>query len=166
MNGIDFVKASLEMSNNLCMGLIDDLKDAPLTFPTEKGGNHALWILGHLTYSEANLTYVYMQGKTNPLASWKDKLAGGSQPVADASAYPSMDEMLAKSAEIRENTLKIVNSLSDEDLDQPAIGCPDEMKDYFGTYGQCLMTVGMHPMMHYGQLADARRTLGRPPIMA
>ena len=39
----------------LVLGLIDDMKDAPLQAPTSKGGNPPLWILGHWTYAESNI---------------------------------------------------------------------------------------------------------------
>ena len=55
MKTVDFIKRGLETSKALTLGLIDDMKDAPLTQPTVNGGNHPLWILGHLAYSEANI---------------------------------------------------------------------------------------------------------------
>ena len=55
MKTVDFINMGLETSKFLTLGLIDDMKDAPVTQPTPNGGNHPLWILGHLAYSEANL---------------------------------------------------------------------------------------------------------------
>ncbi len=166
MNGVNCIKMAMEMSNNMTMGLIDDMKDAPLTFPTSKGGSHPLWVLGHLTYSEANLTNHMMLGEDNPLADWKEIFGEGTTPSDDASLYPPIGEVFAKAAEIRENTMKLLNSLSDDDLDKPALGCPDDQKDFFGTYAQCLTIVALHSMMHRGNVADSRRMLGRAPLMA
>ena len=42
MNTIDFIKMSLENSKGWAMGLIGDMKDAPLTQPTPNGGNHPM----------------------------------------------------------------------------------------------------------------------------
>jgi len=36
----------------------------------------------------------------------------------------------------------------------------------FGTIGKAFTMVAMHPLIHRGQVADARRTLGRKPLMA
>ena len=50
MKAVDFAKLCLEMSSGWVMGLIEDMKDAPLTAPTPNGGNHPLWCLGHLIW--------------------------------------------------------------------------------------------------------------------
>jgi len=96
MNTIEFIRAGLEASKFLTLSLIEDMKDAPLTQPTPHGGNHPLWVLGHLAYAEANMVQHIIEGNENPLAGWKDSLGGGSEPVADASVYPSFDELKQK----------------------------------------------------------------------
>lgn len=165
MNAIQFVRMSLEMSRGWIMGLAEDMRDAPLTAPTTNGGNHPLWSVGHLTYSEASLVNGLIQGEPNPLAEWKDIFAEKSLPTADADKYPSMDEVLAKFAEVRANTMQVLDSLTDEDLDRPS-HAPEEMKDFFGTVGQCLAAIPIHFGFHGGQIADARRSAGKPPLMA
>ena len=165
MKTTDFVKMGLEMSKNLAMGLITDMKDAPLTSPTPKGGNHPLWVLGHLAYGEANITNDLILGETNPLAEWKDIFGGGTEPVTDADHYPPFDDLAAKFEEVRARTLSLLNGLTDDDLDKPSKGCPDDLKDFFGTVGQCFLVLALHPMMHHGQVADARRAIGRKPMM-
>lgn len=164
MNATDFAKAALETSKTLVSGLITDMKDAPLTQPTKNGGNHPLWVLGHLAYSEANIVNDIMLGETNPLAEWKDVFGGGSTPVADASKYPPFDEVLAKFEEVRERTLTLLNGFTEEDLNKPARNCPPERQDFFGTIGQCLVILALHPAMHSGQVADARLAAGRKPL--
>src|SRR5207248_5467326 len=52
MKTVEFIRMSLDMSAAMTMGLIDDMKDQPLTFPTPKGGNHPLWVMGHLAWVE------------------------------------------------------------------------------------------------------------------
>ncbi len=165
MNAIDFIRASLEMSKGWILGLIADMKDAPTTAPTPKGGNHPLWCIGHLAYSEGNLVNGMIQGQPNPLADWAELFDQGKQPVADASKYPPMEEVIGKFEEVRANTLKLLDGLTDADLDKPS-HAPDEMKEFFGTIGQCLAVIPIHFGFHGGQVADARRAAGRPPLMA
>ena len=55
--------------------------------------------------------------------------------------------------------------MSDEDLDQPAAAFPPELEGWFGTKGRCFLSQTLHPTLHYGQLADIRKSLGRPPLM-
>ena len=165
MNSMEFIKMSLGMSKGWIMGLVEGIKDAPLTAPTPKGGNHPLWCIGHLTYSEGNLVHAMVQGEANPVAPWKDIFGQGTQPSSDAGDYPPIEEVLAKFAEIRADTMALLDTLSEEDLDKPS-HAPEEMKDFFGTVGQCLAAISIHFAFHGGQIADARRAAGRPPLLA
>ena len=164
MKAVDFARMSLEQSKGWVMGLIDDMKDAPLVQPTPNGGNHPLWVLGHLAYSEGNLLKEFIEGKTNPLAEWKELFGQGSTPDTDAGKYPSMGEIAEKFELIRGDTLKLLESLTDDDLDKPS-HAPEEMKQFFGTIGQCLSAMAVHTTFHGGQVADARRAAGRPALM-
>ena len=164
MTTIDFVRMSLEMSHGWIMGLIQDMKDSPTTAPTPNGGNHPLWVLGHLTFSEGVLVNGFVQGKENPLADWTEMFGMGSQPEADAAKYPSMDELASKFEQIRGQTLELLDTLTEEDLDKPS-HAPEESGEFFGTIGQCLAALSIHFAFHGGQVADARRAAGRGPVM-
>ncbi len=168
MNTTAFIRSSLELSKGSMMGLIMDLKDEPLARPTANGGNHALWILGHLVYSECSIMRTIVLGEDScQLCDWESLFGhDGDGPKDDASIYPSFDELLAKWEEVRAFTLATLDSMSDDDLDKPAPGCPEEWKSWFGTIGMCFTTQIIHPTMHYGQLADIRRSLGRPIMTA
>ena len=167
MNATELLRSQMEASKQMTAGLLADMQDAPLTSPTPKGGNHPLWIAGHLVYSEARLTHELMFDKPSPLADWGDIFRGGTQPSNDAGAYPfSIPEILAKWDEIRTHTLAILAGLSDEDLDKPVANCPPGREALFGTIGKAFSMVAMHPLNHRGQVADARRALGRKPLFA
>ena len=163
MNAVGFIKMSLEMSQNWIMALAMDMKDNPLQIPTPNGGNHPLWCLGHLAYSEANLLAT-ATGEANPLSEWERLFGGGSQPQNDANAYPSFAELTEKFQEVRAATLAFLDTLGEDDLDQPS-HAEGEMKEWFGTVGQCLAAIPMHFTYHGGQIADARRAAGRAPLM-
>ena len=164
MQAVDFLKTSLEMTNGWIMGLVSDMQDSPLTAPTPNGGNHPLWCIGHLAYSEGNLVSAFIQGEKNPVADWESLFGQGSQPSADASQYPAMSEVISKMEQIRANTMAVVSSLTDDDLDKPS-NAPEELKHYFRTVGQCLAAIPIHFGFHGGQVADARRAAGRAPLM-
>lgn len=167
MKATDLLKGQLESSKLLTASLLADMQDAPLTSPTPHGGNHPLWIAGHLAYSESRITHELMFDKPGPLANWKDLFSGGSQPLDDADEYPlTIPETLVMWDKIRESTLAILAGLSDEDLDRPVAKCPPGREAMFGNFGQALTMVVMHPLTHRGQVADARRVLDRKPLMA
>ncbi len=165
MKATNLIRFQLEVSKKLTTELLADMSDLPLTEPTPNGGNHPLWVAGHLAYSEANLTNHILFGRTNPLSPWKELFAGGSKPTPDASRYPSMQEVLAKWDEVRVDTIKILDSLSDEDLEKPAANPPEGREEFFGNYGKVFSILALHAMMHRGQVADARRAAGREALM-
>ena len=166
MKATDLLRISLDASHGMVMGLIDDMKDAALTQPTSNGGNHPLWVLGHLAHGEAELVREFIHGEPNPLDDWKELFGGGTEPVPDAGRYPPLEEIKTKFEEVRFETLKYLDTLSDEDLDGPSKGCPPGLEACFGTIGLCLMMLSLHSMNHRGQVADARRVAGRKPLMA
>ena len=160
MNSRELLKHQLDLTFNLVSRILEDLKDAPLSFPTAKGGNHPLWILGHLTYSEANLVNHWILGKDNPLIRWKEIFGAGSEPVADGEVYPSFDEVWEVCQQTRGETLTLLDSLSEDELDAASKNAPPNREQFFGTARKCFSMIPTHWMMHYGQLADVRRSLG------
>ena len=126
MQSKELLKMNLESSMGMILGMINDMKDVPTTFPTELGGCHPLWILGHLTYSKGTLVQNFMLGKPNPFAEWKDLFSAGTEPLADESRYPNFEDILTKLQEARKNTNALLESLSEENLDTPSKNPPRE----------------------------------------
>ena len=164
MKTTDFIRTSIDASKVFVLSLLDDMKDAPLTQPTSKGGNHPLWVLGHLTYSESNIISHIIQGDENPLIGWKEMFGSGREPTTDATQYIPWDEVRIKFDEVRENTISFLDGLSDADLEKPSKNCPPGREHLMGTIGACFAMVALHPAMHYGQVADARRMAGRDRV--
>jgi len=170
MKTTDYIRMGLETSKMFTLGLLDDMKDAPLTQPTSKGGNHPLWILGHLTYAEANIVNHIILGNENPLVGWKEMFGNTIEvsrgPVTEADYYLAWDEVRQKFDDVRAETMSTLDQLSDEDLDLPSKNCPPGREQLMGTVGGCFLILTLHPLMHYGQVADARRMAGRDPLFA
>jgi hypothetical protein len=166
MQAKQLLRTQMELSKRITAPLLADMHDAPLTFPTPNGGNHPTWIAGHLAYSEANLVAHMIEGLENPLLEWKALFGGGSQPTGDGAAYPPLSELLAQWEQTRAHTLAVVDRLDEAALDQPAVNVPPGREDFLGTVGKVLTLVAMHPLMHRGQVADARRAAGRERLMS
>ncbi|MEZ6115172.1 MAG: DinB family protein [Pirellulaceae bacterium] len=164
MKATEFVKLAMENGQQYVMELITDMKDAPLTPPTSNGGNHPLWVLGHLISGESQLFDVFICGRENRFPELTESFGMKSEPVADASEYPSMDELMQKFHTIRAASIAHLETLSDDDLDAPS-HAPAELAG-FGTVGLCYAALALHLMFHGGQVADARRAAGRPVLMA
>ena len=159
MQSIDLIRHNLLTSRNHVLARVEEMLPHGLVFPTPKGGGHTLWVLGHLAFIEGLVIGSFMLGEENPLEDWEHPF-DGSDVSGDASLYPAFDVVLATCREMRNRTLGILDSLSEEDLDQPSKNVPKGHEGTFGTYRLCLQYVADHWLMHRGQLADARRSAG------
>ena len=165
MNGTEMIALSLEKARVWLLALTEDMKDAPVTFPTPKGGNHPLWVLGHVIHSEAGVVARFILGEESPLARWDSLFGRGSVAEADVSRYPGMDELLSEWERVRVRTLEVLGSFSDADLAKPS-KAPPELAGMFATVADCFSVISLHVIFHAGQVADARRALGRKPVFA
>jgi uncharacterized damage-inducible protein DinB len=159
------IQFALALSNGAVLSAIDKMSDAATTFPTPKGGCHPLWVLGHLTVVEGSIPEVLF-GQKNPVAEWQKMFGQGSEAVGNPSAYPSFAEVRAKYFELRERNLKLLDSLSDADLDKPTAAPVKGLEHEFATFGRSFLTVAMHQTMHRGNVTDALRAAGRTALAA
>jgi uncharacterized damage-inducible protein DinB len=163
MKAIDLIRNALQNCERATFQLIEDMRDAPLTQPTGRGGNHPLWVLGHLTFVEGNIPHVIF-GEPNPVAHWAALFSAGTEPKTEASYYPPFDEILSKYRELRVRNLQILERLGEAGLDQLTKAPPRGLEQALRTAGDTFLVIAMHQMNHRGQLADARRVAGRKPV--
>jgi hypothetical protein len=163
MKAMDVIRNAMQMCERNTMQLIEDMRDAPLTQPTPSGGNHPLWILGHLTLVEGIIPQTLF-GEPNPVAHWASLFAPGTEPSSDASKYPPFDELLHTYRDLRTRNLQIFEELGEGGLDRPTKAPPPGLKDILRTVGDTFLVVALHQMNHRGQVADARRAAGRKPV--
>jgi hypothetical protein len=168
MKAIDLFRWALELTQQATARIVADMRDAPLTPSTPGGkggdGNHPLWTLGHLCVIEGNISQILL-GETNPVERWKPLFAAGTQPKADASGYPSFDELLDTYRDLRARNLKLLDELGEAGLDRSPRNIPPGFEDAMKTVGQALLLIALHNMVHYGEIADARRVAGRKPLL-
>ena len=164
MNAIDVIRWALQASNEGTNALIADMRDAALTAPTSAGGNHPLWCLGHMAFVEGAVTQI-LSGEPNPLAHWAPLFGTGTQPKPDASLYPPFDEVLSAYRAGRERTLGLLDRTGEAGLDRQPENVPPGFEDAMKTVGQSFLLITLHQMVHYGQIADARRVAGRKPLV-
>jgi uncharacterized damage-inducible protein DinB len=159
------IRYALGMADEAMMKSFEELADAPLTFPTAKGGCHAMWVLGHLTIVEA-MTHGLLAGEANAVAEWAPLFAPGTTPSGDAAVYPRFEEVRARYAGLRKHTLELLDGWSEADLDRQVANPPQGLESHFETYGKTLLTVAMHQAMHRSHLTDAARMMGRTEPVA
>jgi hypothetical protein len=159
MQSIDLIRDNLKKSRDRVLTRVEDMREHCMVFPTPRGGAHTLWVLGHLAYIEALVVRGFMLGDVNPLAEWQE-IFDGADVSGEISKYPPFDEVLARCRQMRDSTVALVDSLSEEALDEASRNAPEGFEDVFGTYRLCLQHVADHWYMHRGHLADARRAAG------
>lgn len=159
MQSLDLIRDNLEKSRDRVLARVEEMREHALVFPTPNGGAHTLWVVGHLAYIESLVVRSFMRGETNPLAAW-EPIFDGEDVSDDAGRFPAFDEVLAKGRAVRESTLELVGTLTEDDLDRSSAKVPKGFENTFGTWRLCLQYAADHWYMHRGQLADARRAAG------
>lgn len=157
------IQFALNLSNGAVMTMIDEMRDRATTFPTANGGCHPLWVLGHLAVVEGSIPAILF-GDKNPAAGWERYFGQDSEAVADTKAYPPFAEVREKYRQLREANLKLLESLSEEDLNKPTVAPPKGLEHEFSTYGKAFLVLALHQTMHRGHVTDARRTAGRAEL--
>jgi hypothetical protein len=161
----DAIQFALSISNRVVLDVIDEMSYAATTFPTPNGGCHPLWVLGHLTLVEGMIPAALF-AEENPAAEWQQYFGENSEAIADARAYPPFAQVREKYLQLRERNLKILESLTEADLDKPTKAPPKGREREFATYGQSFLVLALHQTMYRGNLTDARRAAGRAALIA
>jgi hypothetical protein len=171
LKAIDLIRSALQMTDLGTAALVVDMREAPLTQPVVRNGqptgNHPLWILGHIAFLEGALPGIILgeEGEPNSVGHWAPLFAPGTEPKANASLYPSFDEVLGKCRELRARNLKLLDQIGEAGLDRAPKAIPPGFEDAMRTVGQTFQLIALHQMVHYGQIADARRAAGHKPRM-
>jgi hypothetical protein len=158
MQAIDAIRTTLKFSD-MGMKYLATMSDAPLLRPGPWGGNHAMWIAGHLTVVEGRLQQM-IHGTANPVAKWKPLFDWGSEPVDDAAAYPPFDDVLRTFQELRAQTHAYLDQFGEAGLDQPTKTQPPGFTG-FDTVGQAIIIIAGHAIGHLGGLTVVRAAAGK-----
>jgi hypothetical protein len=164
MEAMDLIRWALQMTDHGTNALVADMRDAALTQPTDRGGNHTLWCLGHITFVEGAVTQI-ITGEPNPVGNWAPLFGTGTAAKPDASVYPSFEEVMRAYRAGRVRTLKLLDGVGEAGLDRKPDNVPPAFEEAMKTVGQSFLLLTLHQMVHYGQIADARRAAGRTPLM-
>jgi hypothetical protein len=73
--------------------------------------------------------------------------------------------VLATYRRLRARNLKLLDDVGDSGLDRAPVAVPQGFEEVMKTVGQTLLLIALHNMVHYGQIADARRAAGLKPLL-
>jgi len=134
---------------------VADLSDEELVAQPAGVPNHAMWTLGHVTFSCQGIAGELGVEPWLP-ADWEATFGYGSTPSADLARYPTKAEMLAQLAGAA-NRLREALLAADESVLKQSV--PDEA---LPTMGHILLQVVVaHTAYHAGQLTVWRRAIGK-----
>jgi DinB superfamily len=161
MHGTQAIQTALKSTAGIPGMYLSDLSDADLLVRPVPSANHIAWQLGHLIEAEAHLTKMIL-----PDAKYPELPKGfGDQHNKEGSkrdsGFLTKAEYLGMFANAREATIATVGKLTDADLDKPVSG---NMAKFAPTWGDLLILVSNHVLMHAGQFTVVRRKLGKPVV--
>lgn len=159
MNTKQFIIEQMHMVRGMLTEWLSDIPAEQMTTRATDDGPHLAWILSHLAWSEAGTINKFIRQQPNPLRHLGKSCGMGSTVVDDAGAYPSKDEALATLEDVRSETLKFLDTLSEADLDKPIEQGPPEFK----TWGSIFALIPSHEAHHNGQISVIWRRLGHQP---
>ena len=161
MKAIDAIRIALKFSD-MAMKHLESMSDQPLLRPGPWGGNHAMWIAGHLAVVEGRLQQM-LHGGPNPVHHWKPLFDWGSEPQDDPAAYPPFGEVVQKFKELRKQTHAFLDEVGEEGLDRPTKTQPPGFSG-METAGAAIMVIAGHAIGHMGGLTVVRAAAGKPRL--
>jgi DinB family protein len=167
MNRMELIRWAMQMTDQGTRRIVDDMRESALLQPMPgkgNGGNHAMWIIGHLALIEGEIPKIIL-GEHNPVEHWRPLFGIGSQPKTEASAYPAFDEVHRTYHDLRAKNLKLLDEIGDSGLDRAPKAVPPGFENEMRTIGQTFLLISLHNMVHYGQVADVRRAAGKQPLI-
>ena len=162
MNAKDVLKAQMDLGDYVLKTYLGDLSDADLMTRPTVGSNHLAWQIGHLINSEKQLLEMVCPGAGAALpAGFAEQHGKESTGCDDPAKFLTKAKYLELFDLQRAATKAALDALPDADLDKPGPPsfqmCP--------TVGLVFNLLAGHVTMHSGQIAAARRVLGKPVVI-
>lgn len=162
----EHAKHNLGLSRRMSEGIFASFTDDDQwMYQAHPKANHGLWIAGHLGLADNLFVSMFREDQGTKPEGYEDLFWFGTEIHSDRSKYPQTDEVLSYYRERRETLLKLLDDLSDEELNAPAPPA-DERSPLAGapSVGYGFLFVAYHEGMHTGQLTVCHRGLGYPPL--
>src|SRR5690242_4209041 len=146
MKALDAIRMALAFGDR-GMKIFDDMADDPFVQPGPWGGNHAMWIAGHITVIEGRLQKV-LHGTPNPVEHWKPRFDWDSKPTTDKSAYTPFAEVLKTYHELRGKTVAYLEEVGESGRGRPTKSPIPGFGAAFEKIGTSLMVIACHQIGH------------------
>jgi hypothetical protein len=162
MDAKDALRSSMTMGLFVLEKYVSDMSDAEL-MTRPPGCNHLAWQMGHLISSESGLVNMVRPGQGGTLPEgFREVHAKENTGSDDPAQFRTKQEYLDLYRSVREQTLKVLDDVTDEELAAPG---PEAFRSVFPRVLDMFNLIGTHPLMHAGQFAVVRRQLGKPVVI-
>ena len=151
---------ALKFARSATLGLVEDIPKDKYCHPLTQGGNHVLWVLGHLAVVDDEFLHTLGARDKKCPESWGKMFGTKSRPSARAGDYPAVDAVTAALAARREELTAHFRSMSDAELNAPV---PDSVGRFGSTVASLMSSLAWHEGLHAGQITMIRRALGLGP---
>jgi len=152
--------AALELARGKTLRLIEDIPESELCRPAWEGGNHTLWVLGHLAWTDDYFMQTVGKRPTCLPDGWADRFGMGSTPVATPADYPAPAEVRDRLGSSR---AALIDWFQNMDASQAETALPEALADFAPHFAGLASTLAWHEGLHAGQLTVIRRHLGLGP---
>lgn len=123
-----------------------------------QGKGHPLWQMGHLIWAHDLIINQWFLGGESVVPAeysgiFAPEIMKGKTPSAEASDYPSWDDVMDNYDKACAKTIELLEGLSDEDLPGELRGNVSErVRSVFGKLGESLISMSLHEAHHRGQI--------------
>jgi hypothetical protein len=161
----EFACQQIQFARQYMLDLLQDVADEEWFNIPLGNVSHIAWQVGHLAMAQYGLTLLRTRDRQAEDEQFIAKdfircFKKGSQPVADATKYPSPAEIRTVLAGVHARALQEIPTFSDELLNE---SLPAPTAVYPNKLGSILFCPA-HEMLHAGQIGLLRRQLGKDPV--
>lgn len=149
--------ATLAFARKATLGMAEGIPEDKLCSPPMKGGNHAIWELGHIAWTDHYFMDVLGGKKPKTGESWAKLFGMGSTPSLNKNDYPPLTEIHEVLSAGREELISWFRSMSAEKLAAPL---PADYEDFAPNHVGLMFSLAWHEGFHAGQLSVIRKDLG------
>ena len=162
MNSKDLIRQTIATTDFVCNAYLEDLTDEDMLHRPVAGANHINWQIGHLISSENMLAEMVKPGSMPALPEgFADRYTKETSDSDDPTLFECKSGLFEIQKQQRQGLLALLDGLSDQELVEPA---PESMAAFFPNAAALILSADSHWMMHAGQWAIVRRSLGKPPL--
>ena len=162
MNVKDLLHYNVTFTHGVTKMYLDDVTDDEMLVRAVPGSNHLAWQLGHLVTSERSLLEAIGADVPDLPEGFAEKHGRENIDSDDPSDFLTKAEYFKLMQQMHDAADTAIDKTDEADLDVPT---PEQLRGFFPTVGSVLLMAGTHEMMHAGQIAAIRRTLGKPIVI-